>query len=121
MSKHSPVGFAKACSGQSVHRSSTTRGIRSKLFLRKNSENQPVRKPMTREALEQSLTEAVRAGHPEFETFAGVVVERVTPAQPGEANWAVKGVKYGKTDRYRSGVVLSHCVEEAQLGFELSD
>jgi hypothetical protein len=80
-----------------------------------------VRKPMTREALEQSLTEAVRAGHPEFETFAGVIVERIVPERSGEANWAVKGVRYGKADRYRSAAVLSHCAEEAQLQFELSE
>lgn len=91
------------------------------MFLRKKSDDHPVRKPMTREALEQSLTEAVRASHSEFESFAGVIVERIVPGEPGGANWAVKGVKYGKADRHRSGVVLSHCAEEAQLGFELSD
>jgi hypothetical protein len=76
---------------------------------------------MAREALEQALTEAVRASHSEFELFAGVIIERIAPGQPGEANWAVKGVKYGKADRHRSGIVLSHCAEEAQLEFELSD
>jgi hypothetical protein len=91
------------------------------LFLRKKSEDHPARKPMTREALEQSLTEAVRAGHPEFETFAGVIVERIVPERPGEANWVVKGVKYGKADRHRCGIVLSHCAEEAQREFELLD
>jgi hypothetical protein len=91
------------------------------LFLRKKSEDHPVRKPMTREALEQSLTEAVRASHSEFESFAGVIVERIVPVQAGQANWAVKGVKYGKADRHRSGVVLAHCAEEAQLEFALSD
>lgn len=105
----------------SAHRPNATRGIRSKLFLRKKSEDHPVRKPMTREALEQSLTEAVRASHSEFESFAGVIVERIVPEQSGGANWAVKGVKYGKADRYRCGVVVSHCTEEAQLEFELSD
>src|SRR6266700_5840409 len=107
MLAHSRAGFGKACRRRSAHRPNATRGIRSKLFLRKKSEGHPARKPMTREALEQSLAEAVRAGHPEFETFAGVIVERVVPERPGEANWAVKGVKYGKADRYRSGIVLS--------------
>ena len=104
----------------SAHKPNATRGIRSKLFLRKKSDH-PVRKPMTREALEQSLTEAVKASHSEFESFAGVIVERIVPGGPGGANWAVKGVKYGKADRHRSGVVLSHCAEEAQLEFELSE
>jgi hypothetical protein len=91
------------------------------LILRKKNEDQPTRKPVTRAALEQSLTEAVRSSHPEFEAFAGVIVERVVPAAPGYANWAVKGVRYGKADRHRSGTVLSYCVEEALLEFEVSD
>ena len=84
-------------------------------------EKQPPRKPVTREELEQSLTEAVRACHPEFEAFAGVIVERVAPAAPGGANWAVKGIRYGHADRHRSGIILSYCVDEAQLALELAD
>jgi hypothetical protein len=120
MLEHSRIGVGQACDEPSAHRPNAARGIRSKLFLRKKSQDHPARKPMTREALEQLLTEAVRGGHPEFETFAGVIVGRVVPERPGEANWVVKGVKYGTADRYRSGIVLSHCVEEAQREVELS-
>lgn len=67
------------------------------------------------------MSEAVRTSHPEFETFAGVIVEGVVSAVPGETNWAVKGVKYGNADRHRSGIVLSYCVQEAQLEFRISD
>ena len=96
-------------------------GIESKLIFRKKNDDQPARKPVTREALEQSLTETVRASHPEFESFGGVFVERIVPLAPGGPNWAVKGVKYGKVDRHRCGTVLSYCVDEAQLAFEVSD
>jgi len=91
------------------------------LIFRTKSEDLPRRKPVKRADLEQSLTEAVKASHPEFETFAGVIVERVVPAARGGANWAVRGVRYGKADRHRSGIVLSYCVEEAQLKFEVSE
>lgn len=91
------------------------------MLLKKQSEDKPRREPVTRAALERSLVEAVRAAHPEFEHFTGVIVERVAPAASGGANWALKGVKYGKADRHRSGIVLSYCVEEAQLAFEISD
>ena len=84
-------------------------------------EKQPTRRPVTREELEQSLTEAVRASHPEFEAFAGVIVERVVPPTAAGANWAVKGIRYGQADRHRSGIILSYCVDEAQLELELSD
>jgi hypothetical protein len=81
----------------------------------------PTRTPVTRAALEQSLAEAIRATHPEFEAFAGVIVERIVPSTPGDANWMLKGVRFGKADRHRSGIILSHCVEEAQREFEVSD
>jgi hypothetical protein len=79
------------------------------------------RKQVARADLEQTLTEAVRTSHPEFETFVGVIVEWTTPTSRGSANWAIRGVRYGKTNRDRSGAVLAHCVEEAQQAFELSD
>jgi hypothetical protein len=95
------------------------RGIGSKLIFKRKSE--PARNKVTRASLEQSLAEAVRASHPEFETFVGIIVERIVPARPEDANWAVKGVKYGKADRHRSGIILLHCVEVAQLEFNVSD
>jgi hypothetical protein len=79
------------------------------------------RKPVTRADLEQRLTEAVKTSHAEFEGFVGVIVERVTVASSGGANWAIKGVKYGRANRDRSSTVLAHCVEEAQQEFEVSD
>jgi len=91
------------------------------LVFKWKGEKQPTRKPVTREELEQSLTEAVRAIHPECEGFAGVIVERVVPPVPGGANWVVRGIRFGRADRHRSGIVLSYCVDEAQLEFELSD
>ena len=91
------------------------------MILRKKIEASPARKPIAREALQQSLAEAVRASHPEFESFTGVIVERVVPGRPGEANWDVKGIRYGKADRHRSGAVLSYCVEQARTEFEVSD
>lgn len=91
------------------------------MVFRWKGENQSTRKPVRREEIEQSLTDAVRASHPEFEDFAGVIVERVVPPKPGEANWAVKGIRFGGADRHRSGIILSYCVDEAQLKLELDD
>jgi hypothetical protein len=79
------------------------------------------RRPVTCADLEQKLTEAVRTSHAEFEAFVGVVVERVTAASPGSANWAIRGVKFGRANRDRSSAVLSRCVEGAQQEFEVTD
>jgi hypothetical protein len=119
--EHSWIPSGRAGSRKSDHRPNATRGMRSKLFSRKKIENHPMRIPVTRIELEQSLAETVRTSHSEFETFVGVIVERIVPAGPGETNWAIRGVKYGKADRHRSSTVLSYCVEEAQVEFEISD
>jgi hypothetical protein len=103
------------------HERNAARGIGIKLIFRKKSDDQIPRRPVTREALQQSLTEAVRTSHPEFEDFGGVFIEQIAPAAPGGPNWAVRGVKYGRADRHRSGIILSYCVDEAQLEFEISD
>jgi hypothetical protein len=50
----------------------------------------------------------------------GIIVERASPASSAEANWAVKGVKYGKAKRERCDAALSVCVEEMQRQFEVS-
>jgi hypothetical protein len=79
------------------------------------------RTSITRAALELALTEAVRAHDPQCEGLAGIIIERVTPESPGGANWAVKGVRYGKAARDRCSVAVSSCVEERQREFEISD
>jgi CspA family cold shock protein len=81
----------------------------------------PRRVAITRAALELALTEAVRKSSPECSSLVGVIVERVVPEFPGDANWAVKGIKYGKAERDRCRASVSKCVEEGQSEYEISD
>ena len=83
--------------------------------------DRPVRKPITRAALEQSLADAVRSVTPECEAFVGVIIERVVPETPVGANWAVKGVRYGRADRDRCEAALGMSLHEKQLEYMLSD
>jgi CspA family cold shock protein len=79
------------------------------------------RSPITRAALELAIAEAVRESDPELEPLVAVIVERIVPDRPGGANWAIKGIKYGKTERDRCSAAVSKRVEEVQCEFELSD
>lgn len=81
----------------------------------------PVRRPISHIDLEQSLADAVRSVGPECEAFVGVIIERVAPETSGGANWAIKGVRYGKADRDRSEAALGIALHEKQLEFVLSD
>jgi hypothetical protein len=79
------------------------------------------RTPIPRAALELALAERIRASDQQCEGFLKVFVERVVATSPGGANWAVKGVKYGKAVRDKCNVAIIRYVEESQLEFEISD
>jgi hypothetical protein len=88
---------------------------------RSQDQSGPARKAMTAAEMERALADAVRASHPECEAFIAVFVERIVPPWPDAANWAVRGVKFGKADRDRCGSVLSDLVAARQQEFDLSD
>jgi len=114
--------FEQRSSGEKINGPEwTARDARDVMSRKDNSQPLHERKPISRAALQQRLTDAVKTGQPELEPFVGVVVERLAPTSPGSANWAIKGVKHGRADCGRSGAVLSHCLDEAQLEFEASD
>jgi hypothetical protein len=71
--------------------------------------------------LEAVLVETVRASDPRCEGLIGIIVERVVAASPDVANWAVKGVKYGRAEREPCSAAVSKCVEESQREFEVLD
>jgi hypothetical protein len=79
------------------------------------------RTSMTRAALELAIVEAIRTSSPECGALIGIIVERVIPKLPGGANWAVKGIKFGKADRAQCSAAISKLVEDGQLEFEISD
>jgi CspA family cold shock protein len=83
--------------------------------------DRPVRKPIARVELEQSLADAVRSVGPECNALVGVIIERVVPATSDGPNWAVKGVRYGRADRDRCEAALGVCLREKQLEYVLSD
>lgn len=83
--------------------------------------DRPDRKPMAREDLEQSLADAVRSIAPQCQAFVGVIIERVVPQTPDGANWAVKGVRYGRADRDQCEAALGMSLREKQLEYVLSD
>jgi cold shock CspA family protein len=84
---------------------------------------QPAKKRtwITRVALEAALAETVRASDPKCEGLIGIYIECVVPGSTDGANWAVKGVKYGKAEREACSAAISKSAEEGQREFEVSD
>jgi hypothetical protein len=67
------------------------------------------------------LAENARGSDPQCGGLIEIIVERVVPVSPDGANWAVKGVKYGKAEREACNAAISKVVEEGQREFEVSD
>lgn len=91
--------------------------------MSQTADQQPntVRQPIARAALEQAIAEVVKAAGTGCEEFVGVIIERVASIPPGGTNWAVRGVRYGKSNRELCDAALSACVAEKQFEFELWD
>lgn len=79
------------------------------------------RTSIPRAALELIIADAVRASDPHCGPFVGIIVERIVPNSPDGANWAIKGVKYGKADRERCDAATSDFVRKGLREFEISD
>jgi hypothetical protein len=95
--------------------------VRCEMSKEAEEQAEAKRTPIARTALEQAITDAVKASHPDCQNFVGVIVERLSQSPPEKANWAVKGIKYGKANRALCGATLSSDVSKRQLEFKLFD
>src|SRR5258708_24071668 len=68
------------------------------LFSKDRLVETTTRNPISREALQEAITEAVKKSDPGSEAFVGGIVERTKRSSIVEANWNVKGIKFGKAD-----------------------
>lgn len=70
--------------------------------------------------LQDAIADAVRKTDASCEAFGGVFVELLRPKSRHDANWEIKGVKFGKTDRAKTNEALATVVERMQREFFLS-
>jgi hypothetical protein len=79
------------------------------------------RAPVSRAALPTAIAEAVRKTEPCCEPFIGVIVEHAVSNSASDANWAIRGVRFGRADRSRASEALCKIVELMQRELILSD
>ena len=79
------------------------------------------REAIKRATLEAAITAAVKSSNASCEPFIGIFVERVPPNSSGETNWAVKGVKFGKSEREQCNSALSVIIDRLKREFEIAD
>ena len=71
--------------------------------------------------LEVAIATAVQRSDPRCGPFIGVFIERRTPKSRDDANWAVRGIKFGKAERDNCNAALSVIVERLKQEFEISN
>jgi hypothetical protein len=79
------------------------------------------RKPIASQRLEAAITEAVMRRASGCENFVGVIVQRTKSKSPSDANWGIKGVRFGRVSREEAGKALSIVVARMQQEFSLSE
>jgi hypothetical protein len=72
------------------------------------------------EELELTITEAVKAT-PGCEAFVGVIVQRTTPKSRFDANWELRGIRFGGMDRKLAREALTPVLERMQREFLLTE
>lgn len=76
---------------------------------------------ISRADLQSAIAEAVKKSDPVCECFVAVIIERVTPKSKLEANWDIKGIKFGLSDRAKSNEAIEAIVARMKREFVLAD
>jgi hypothetical protein len=76
---------------------------------------------ISRDEMQAAITEAVKKADPDCEAFVGVFVGRTTRTSILEANWTIKGIKFGRADRSKAHDAVNRIVERMQCDFDLSN
>jgi len=77
------------------------------------------RKPISREEIQAAITGAVKKADPDCEPFVGVIVERTKRSSLQDANWAIRGIKFGRADRNKACDAVNRVVERMRCDFNL--
>jgi hypothetical protein len=79
------------------------------------------RQPISRRDLQSAIAEAVKKSDPDCNAFVDVIVERAEPKSLLDTNWAIKGVKYGRSDREKAAQAVATIAARMQSEFRLSE
>jgi hypothetical protein len=79
------------------------------------------RQSISRNSLQSAITEAVKKFDPGCQAFVDIIVEHTTPKSRLDANWAIRGVKFGKANRDKCNEALTNIVGRMQREFSLSE
>ena len=90
-------------------------------MLWKTAKSESARQSIKRADLQSAIKEAVREYDSDCRDLIDVIVERKLPNSQREANWAIKGIRFGRSDRQKVGDAIAIIVKRMQGEFALSE
>ena len=88
------------------------------LWASEETDNRP---SISRTDLQSAITEAVKKFDPECKDFIDVIIEHTKPDAQFGANWAIRGIKFGRSDRQKAAQAIAVIVARMQHEFRLSE
>ena len=79
------------------------------------------RTQVSRSALESAIATAIKTFDARCQDFVGVIIERRSTYSDLEANWQVKGLRFGKSDREKARAALDSVLPPMQQEFILRE
>jgi|ERR1700739_4679838 hypothetical protein len=79
------------------------------------------RQSILRDELSRAISNAVRRSNPSCEGFIGVLLEPKRQNCDDDANWEIRGIKFGTAERSRSSQVIDVIVKRLQREFDVAD
>jgi hypothetical protein len=79
------------------------------------------RTQVSRSALETAIAAAIKAFDASCQNFIGVIIETRSTESDLEANWQVKGLRFGKSDRDKARAALNSVLPPMQQQFILQE
>jgi hypothetical protein len=79
------------------------------------------RQSISRADLQSAITQAVKQSDRKCKDFVDVIVGYSSPDSRLDGNWAITGVKFGRSDRQKAAQALAVIVPRMQHEFTLSE
>jgi hypothetical protein len=80
-----------------------------------------LRQPVSRTDLQTAITEAVKKFSPECQAFIDVILTDSKPKSELDADWTIKGIKFGRSNRKKASEALNVVVARMAQEFRLSE
>jgi hypothetical protein len=79
------------------------------------------RQAISQADLVSAITDAVKQSDPDCSGFVDVIVQQIKPKSQFDPNWAIRGIRFGRSDRQKATQAVDAIVARMQREFRLAE